>query len=509
MVTRRRSQPGAPLGSQGLSFKKTSRRVRRAAAKSQLAPKTSSPESSSSPSSASRKTFSNSRRARAAKRGEITHVIPRTRTRESKRAFEHRMNQLNFVERSVNRSRRRKAIIGGLLALVVLIGAGTGAAFVFVNSLNTRLAVSDSSALASVLAVDEDEDEQASVVYTVLAASYEDASAIEIAALVRTDVESGQASLITIPGDVLDADGDLTLSAVYAQDGDAGLVTAIEELAGVDVAHYAHTDAEGLVALVDVLGGVEVTLEDEVSDAQAGSTVLPAGTQTLSGDQALFLCRANEYADPDTGRASNAGLVAAGLVAKLSDVEGLRLYVALDVLASNIETDMGVLDLREFLSTLTVLDTSLLTTGAMPTNATTSNGESVQVVDSDEWETMMERVVEGLSPVADLTDVLEEVNPSSITVTVNNGGGVTGVASAAAELLEADGFDVEVVGNTAMQVYSETLVIYKEEEFAEAAAAIVRVLGQGRTLWNSVHYAFDTDVLVVVGTDWEPSEEGE
>ena len=59
-----------------------------------------------------------------------------------------------------------------------------------------------------------------------------------------------------------------------------------------------------------------------------------------------------------------------------------------------------------------------------------------------------------------------------------------------------------------MQVYDETLVIYKEEKFEQQANAVVALLGHGRAVWDSIHYTFDTDILVVVGSDWGADEEG-
>ena len=483
MVTRR------PSSSQ---FKKISRGVRSATIKSQLS-NTPFP----------RKKFSNSRNAYATQRGEIHQVFPDTATWKNKRVI----NKHNFVERSVNRGRHRKILLGIVLAILVLVLACFAAICVFIGTLDSRLAVSDSSALSKALAIDEDEEESA--VYTVLAASFDDVSSIEMIALVRTDSSSGQACVVTIPGDVLDADEEKTLSDTYVQDGDAGLVTAVEDLTGVQVSHYAYLDAEGLVGLVDALDGVELTLDSDVSDPQAGEIVLSAGTQTLSGSQALFLCRANDFDDPDEGRAHNIALVAAGLLSKVSEAEGLNFYLMLDSLADYFETDMDVFSLSKFVDSLRNIDASDVMSGAMPTQTSELDGQSVKVVEDDAWSTMMERVTEGLSPLEDIQDLVDAIDPSSFTITVNNGGGIEGAASSAAQILEDYGLNVSSIGNTSMQVYEETLVIYKNSDDAEKADVIVTLLGVGRTVYDSVNYSFNTDILVVIGSDWESSDEGD
>ncbi len=64
------------------------------------------------------------------------------------------------------------------------------------------------------------------------------------------------------------------------------------------------------------------------------------------------------------------------------------------------------------------------------------------------------------------------------------------------------GFTVESIGNTSASVYEETLIVYKDDKFASQAEALVAALGNGRPVYNSVHYDFDTDVMIVIGTDW-------
>ncbi len=485
MVTRR------PSSSQ---FKKISRGVRGATIKNQL------PDAPSM-----RKKFSNSRSAHAARRGEIHQVFPNTATLESRRV----VNRYNFVERSVNRGRHRKIFLGIALAILVLALACFAAICVFIGTLDARLSVSDSSALSEALAIDEDDEEEESAVYTVLAASFDNSSSIEMVALVRTDSSSGQACVVTIPGNVLDVDEEGTLSDAYAEDGDAGLVNAVEDLAGVQVSHYVYTDAVGFVSLVDALGGVELTLDSDVSDSQAGEITLSAGTQTLSGTQALFLCRANDFDNPDEGRAYNMALVAAGLFSKISEAEGLDFYLQLDNLADYFKTDMDVFSLAEFVNSLRNINLSNVMSGAMPTQTSELDGQSVKLAEDDAWSTMMERVTEGLSPLEDIQDMIDAIDPSSLTITVNNGGGIEGAASSAAQILEDYGFSVSSIGNTSMQVYEETLVIYQDSENAEKADVIVTLLGLGRTVNGSVNYSFSTDILVVVGSDWESADEGD
>ena len=490
MVTRR------PSSSQ---FKRTSRQVRQATIKSQL------PSESSSLYSRKRK-FSDTRRARNAQRGEIHQVLPSTSTRESRRQYENRIGQRDYLKRSVAAGRRRKAIVGAALAAVVLVVACVAACFVYLGNIGSRLVISDGGALSDALAPAE--DTQGTAEYTVLAASFDDPGAIEAVALVRTDTASGQATVVAIPGAVTLPDDTQTLSDAYAQGGDAALVQAVENLAGVQAVHYARTDAAGLEGLVDALGGVNVTLDSDVTDPDAGDMMLSAGAQIINGQQALFLCRANDFDQPDETRAAHMAQVAAGMLSKMSTLNGIGYYLEMDKIANCLKTDMNVRALGSFVQSLRGLELGSVMSGAMPVQSSTSNGVRVVSVERDSWTSMMERVKQGQTPKESLEDVVASVDVNSFTITVNNGGGIEGAAAQAASMLEDGGFKVDTVGNANMQVYDETLVIYKDEELEQQANAVVALLGHGRAVWDSIHYTFDTDVLVVIGSDWESGDEG-
>ena len=94
--------------------------------------------------------------------------------------------------------------------------------------------------------------------------------------------------------------------------------------------------------------------------------------------------------------------------------------------------------------------------------------------------------------------------PRDFTITVRNGAGITGAAAQMSEQLQADGFNVVDVGNTDSPAYSETLIIYKDSAFEPAAQAVLQSLTNGRVVNGGDYYTFDSDILVVLGSDWKP-----
>lgn len=89
----------------------------------------------------------------------------------------------------------------------------------------------------------------------------------------------------------------------------AAVADVLGELLGIDVPHYAMVDMAGFVAGVDALGGVEVDLASRLlvrispPEGEDWYTVdLPAGPQTLDGEQALAFARMRESDGGDADR---------------------------------------------------------------------------------------------------------------------------------------------------------------------------------------------------------------
>jgi LCP family protein required for cell wall assembly len=102
---------------------------------------------------------------------------------------------------------------------------------------------------------------------------------------------------------------------------------------GVPVHYYALVHMAGLAEVVDALGGIEVTLDTPVGD-------LPAGAQTLNGQQALAFVRSRTNSD-DFTRMQHAQLFLTALLKKLVSPAGwLRLPRVVLVLPHLVETDL-------------------------------------------------------------------------------------------------------------------------------------------------------------------------
>ena len=487
-------------------YKTTSKRVR----DSTLGTHVTNQGRSSRHTNADSVSFSNARRSQRATRGYVEAVIPETTSRESGQRYSRRMNQRGYAQTAQRRSKARNVVriaVCCIVALCIAAAVGVGA---FFGAVNSKLALADSDA-KSVLV----DAEEKNVFYVVVAVDLDTASmgnavdGPEAIALVRVDASSLQVSVVSFPYNTKTtlSDGtECSLRELAAEEGDAALVSAIAELAGVDVSHYVETGADEIVALVDALGGLTVDVPEDVDDPTAGDEYLTAGEQTLDGESVLTLLRATNYSDGVETQCEAQRAVLTALSLAVIESVSSDFLMALDEIGGLFDTDMGVFAVRSLVKSLSGI-TADDVQGATASGSTVSSGEEDEedfyVISTSGLESQIASAEEG----GDLssTDAVELVDADSFTITVRNGSGVTGVAAQLASTLTDLGFSVSGTDNADSYVYTETLVVYKYDEYLSAAQTVVEALGFGRVVDGGDYYTFDTDVLVVVGDDYSPS----
>ena len=433
--------------------------------------------------------FSSPRKRKRAARGIVETILPVTSSGESSSQY------------------RRIVAIAVCLLVAVAVAAAVGVA-TFFGSLDAKLGLKDSDAASALVAPKAD----AKAFYTVVSADLDapgSANATDgpdAIALVRVDEEARAVTVVSIPPtlQVSLKDGKKhPLREASTQEGDAALVSAVADFAGVNVAHYVKTDAESIVRLVDALGGVEVNVAEEVDDPNAGDAYLPAGTQTLDGAQALTFLRASNFSNGLEVQAANQRELLTALSLRLLGEGRLSFLATLDNVGGSFQTDLSAAAALSVADALRGVDSSSVYGALVPGYETARDGASSYAVSSDAWKSMMELVAAGSEPVVEQT--APQVDPGSFTITVRNGSGVTGGAGQIADALKDRGFDVTETGNTDTYAYDETLVVYNDDAFEAAAETVVASLGLGRTVPGAGFYTFDTDVLAVLGKDWKPT----
>ncbi|TWD13943.1 LytR family transcriptional attenuator [Streptomyces sp. T12] len=210
----------------------------------------------------------------------------------------------------------------------------------------------------------------------------------DTAMVVHLDAGRTAATVVSIPRDTLVDrpscpldDGESTRPAsgvmfntAYEVGGPVCAVKTVETLTGVRMDHYLEIDFAGFARLVDALGGVTVTTRQDIDDERSHLT-LDAGTHHLDGTQALALARTRyDVGDgSDLGRiALQQGLVKA-LVRQITELDLLTgptvLYEVADAATAGLTTDTGLDSLGEltrFARSLRGLTADRVTTVTMP-----------------------------------------------------------------------------------------------------------------------------------------------
>jgi hypothetical protein len=223
-----------------------------------------------------------------------------------------------------------------------------------------------------------------------------------------------------------------------------------------------------------------------------------AGKQLLDGVKALTFVRGLPDAESQVALMGRQRLFLDALVASLATKRSRLLGPRLAArLGRGMETDLSS---RALLSLLGRLQDSA------PRIESASLWGTGQSTLKDADPAAMDRLARAFVLGTDLAKAAPKlppsIRPTSVTVTVRNGSGISGLAAQAASSLKARGYRVKAVGNADQFVYDETLIVYKSNARV-AAEGISKVLPVGRLVQGRGMYAFDTAVLVVVGKDWQ------
>lgn len=349
----------------------------------------------------------------------------------------------------------------------------------------------------------------------------------------RVDPKTNKMWMLSIPRDtkvMIPGHGYDKINAAHTYGGAALTVKTVKHFTGIPIDHYMEVNFSGFENAVNQMGGVWVDVPRAINDKQAAAfsvhqraAKIAAGYQKLDGEHALTFVRSRHgFLDQDMSRMSNQQTFFRALADQLAhrtDVPTLIRVV--NSIAPYIKTDMSLVDMMK---------TALAMKGAGSKNMYTATvgGTWISpyiVPDEDKLAVLAGNLKKG-QPFAKSANTASVVNPtgatsvatptvspaaaaavkpSSIKITIRNGAGVSGYGAQAATILKAKGFKVKSVGNANQNVYTQTLVVYKKNLAAANAVAAVLVPG-AKVVKSRGLYSSPTEILVVVGKDWDMSK---
>ena len=171
-------------------------------------------------------------------------------------------------------------------------------------------------------------------------------------------------------------------------------LTALQDLLGVPISHYAGVDMVGLKAAVDAMGGVDYDVDVRI---ELNGRVLEKGYQHLDGQQVLDYCRARKGISTDVGRADRQQRMLFAILEQLQSRDQLKNFPKIYLsVQDKVYTDLNV----EQIAALTLfamdldLDTDLHrhTLEGEYINNTPYSGASYYVLDTEALQELIKEI---------------------------------------------------------------------------------------------------------------------
>ncbi len=326
---------------------------------------------------------------------------------------------------TVKRRRTWPKVLGTIgVVLVVVLGVAIGAALWYGHQLDAALAPDKDTSrkLESVLTpakpgepfyvliLGSDSREGS---YSTQAAEQGDNQRSDVIILARVDAKNKLVTLVSVPRDTpwqLEDGALVKINEMYNRDGAAGSIKAVSELTGVPISHYAEVGFTGVQEIVDLLGGVDVYVNTDLSywnPIAEKEVSIPAGQQTINGEQAQIFARArHEYQDfegsQDSNRQSNVRQLLSAVLKKtlnrpVYEIPGVVLQEA-----EYVTTDMKSADLVSLATQFGLnKDDMTLYSGSGPSSgdfAEQADGLYLCYRNPEGWQKLMEVVNAGGQP---------------------------------------------------------------------------------------------------------------
>jgi LCP family protein required for cell wall assembly len=288
-------------------------------------------------------------------------------------------------------------------------------------------------------------------------------------------------------------------------------VKAVEELTGIYVDHFVVVDFNGFKTMVDAVDGVEVCLEDPVYDKNSRLD-LPAGTQTIRGEDALAFVRARESLGDgsDIQRIQRQQEFISSMIRKTTSAgvlaNPIKLFNLLDAGTKALTTDKALSEL----STVQGIAESMV--DLRPSDVTFVTVPHVNNLDGSTVSWDMEKADQMFTAIIDDKpwppppttppgqDPLS-VPPAKIDVVVVNGTPRDGFANTVAQELTQQGYNV--VGTRSSDTDIANTRLTYSTAVAEGARTLAYAAGATRT---KVIDEPRTGMVLKVGSDYDGIE---
>jgi len=328
----------------------------------------------------------------------------------------------------------RKLVYGFLAILLVLFVGVAVAGTVYFSSVRSSMGYEgDLDTLQGVLV--EADYQEPFYVLVIGSDNWEDYGARSDAMiLTRIDLNEPQITMVSIPRDTPYQFNGATvkLNQVFAEEGAASCVSAVSQLTGVDISHYAQVEFDQLEQVVDALGGVKVnvpySIDYEVYTKDRPVVHLDAGEQVISGEQAVALARMrtsynSSGVTQDAVRQANIRAIMIGMMKQVLSQPVTEIPHQIHMLASMVQTDIPLTDLVSWVSKFAQADRFVLYSGTGPTEGGIDEDNGLWLTEEapEQWARIMSVVDAGGDPstVMEINESIDDRVQLSTSEVVN------------------------------------------------------------------------------------------
>ncbi len=285
------------------------------------------------------------------------------------------------------------------------------------------------------------------------------------------------------------------------------LIRIIQAFTGMQVDHYAEVNLLGFYLLSNAIGGVPVCLNEAVNDPWSGAD-FPAGQQEVQGTAALSFVRQRHglpAGDLDRVRRQQAFL--SGAVSKILSVGTLanpsKLRDLTDAVNRSVIFDRGF-SVLSFAEQMANLSSGNITFETLPTTGPESSTDNdALATDPAQIKAFFGAIDSGSADEAGAAEsTAATVDPSSVTVDVQDGTIADGVTAYASDIVNKGGFtlgSLGVVPGTAKGKEQQTTEVHYGADGSDAAQQVLDAFGVGDLVQDDTLKS--GHVLVLVGTD--------
>lgn len=465
---------------------------------------------------------------------EIKRIAPASSTAETRaQAVKRQREAGRMVDPRIRRKRRQRLTVTILVTLLVLIAGAAYGAWAYVNSFETKIRKVVTSDPSLINSLGQDAKAPGEPFYMLLMGDDrrpgETRARSDTLILARIDPQKKKVQLISIPRDsrvkIPGYSAPQKINAAAAWGGPALAIKTVKELTGVPISHFLTVDFTGLRYIVDAMGGVWIDVPEKIDGRVTHNKwnnehrLIQPGYQKLDGWHALTFVRVrHQFADGDFSRMRNQQTFIKAMVKQgLSLSSVIKAPKIIAAVSDNLTTDLTVAQLVDLVGQFKGMKDADLETATVPSHSDFIDGVSYVIIEEPKLAAMISRMEKGepMQPEKVATGsktatstagatANPAVKPASITLTIRNGAGVSGLAKSATDLFSKAGFVIKESGNMNQFVYSKTLVVFKTGT-EDKARVVSEELGYGDVVPAAGLYKFNTDIMVVVGKDWKLS----